>query len=258
MSQTPPSPHHVLAVDTSSHIQSVALLAGNEVLYHLQHRIKFNHGSSLLTLLDAMLPEHGLSVKSLDLLVIGAGPGSFTGLRVGMATLKGLARAANVPLVSASSLESMAYACARTSPGVPVCAAVDARKKEVYAGVFISPDGEHLRTLSEEQTHSPDAFKAHLEGFAKDHARVILVERQLERYKSLEPDAWSHEKILRPGFSHAPVDGVAMAMLGRQRFMTEGASDLATLEPNYIRPSDAEISAAKKAAASERSHPDPA
>lgn len=249
MSQAISPPHHVLAVDTSSHIQSVALLAGDEVLYHLQHRIKFNHGSSLLTLLDTMLPEHGLSVKELDLLVIGAGPGSFTGLRVGMATLKGLARAASVPLVSASSLESMALAVARTSPGTPVCAAVDARKKEVYAGVFVSPDGDNLEILSDEQTHSPDAFKAHIEGIAGQHERVILVERQLERYKSLKPDAWSHEKILRPGFAHAPIDGVAMAMLGRAKFVTDGACDLATLEPNYIRPSDAEIQAAKKAAA---------
>lgn len=247
MSNASTTPHHVLAVDTSSHIQAVALLRGDEVIYHLQHRIKFNHGSSLLTLLDTVLPEHDLTIGDLDLMVIGAGPGSFTGLRVGMATLKGLARAASIPLVSASSLQAMALQTARTMPGVPVCAAVDARKKEVYAGVYVSADGEDLEVLSEEQTHSPEGFKTHLEAFADTHEQVVLIERQLTRYKPLK--AWSHDRITRPGFSHAAVNGVALALLGRSRFLSEGAADFGTLEPNYIRPSDAEIQADKKAAA---------
>lgn len=242
---TSSSAARVFAVDTSSHTQVIALLEGDTVLHHTQHRIAFNHGSSLLRLFDTLLNEHELTPQQLDLLVIGAGPGSFTGLRVGMAMLKGIARAAQVPIVRASTLASMAHVAAQFAPTTPVCSAIDARKKEVYTRVSQRDAQGQEVILTPEQTFAPDALRAHLHELAEAHGQLILVERQLSRYPALRDlDA----RIIRPGLMHEAPHGVAMAHIGREIFARQGGASLTTLEPNYIRASDAEVQRAKREA----------
>jgi tRNA threonylcarbamoyladenosine biosynthesis protein TsaB len=237
------SPGRVLAVDTSTRVQALALLDDERLLERRERRIRYNHGSSLLAAIDSILDAHSLSASDLDLIACGLGPGSFTGLRVGLACAKALGRAAAVPVVGVSSLRALAYGPLRACPGAPICAALDARRSEVYAGVWqLRADGvvEQLP----ERAIAPELLRDELLALADETgAPVRVVGDGLGRYRELlshDTDGRLLGLIERSG---APAPD-AVARLGRARFLDQGGgADPTTLEPNYIRPSDAEMSA---------------
>lgn len=235
-----------LAIDTSTYTQIVCLMQHETVRAHLQHEPPGNHGSQLLHTIHTLLEEHDLTVQELDLIVAGVGPGSFTGLRVGLAAMKGLALATNCPIVGVSTLEAIAYPIAMSRPGEVITAAVDARKKEVYAGFYVWNEASNgLERVIEEQALAPTA----LIDLMKTHKARVLAGFKTSKYKPLRGSV-QDDHITLPDHFTIP-GGVALARLGKQKFAATPQSELATLEPNYIRPSDAEISLQKRLAASE-------
>jgi len=195
----------VLGIDTSTPVASVAVVDDGRVLAeHHQH----TRGSDLLVMIDA------LGVRAFDAVAVGAGPGSFTGLRIGMATAKGIAFAAGCPLWAVSSLAALARgelfadgAEVPRGPG-PVCAVLDARRGELYAGRF-DRQGDALVALGDERVLPP----AELDAFAAG-ARCI-------------GDLWDR----RP----SGVDVARLALAGsRADVLVAGA-------PAYIRKAEAEI-----------------
>ena len=238
------APRYTLAVDTSTHTQVIALLDRDQVLTHIQARVKLNHGSSLLEELDRLLAERGLKIRDIDLFVIGLGPGSFTGLRVGLAALKGLARACDTPIVGVSTLQTIAHDAARSAPGRPVCVAVDARKKEVYAGFYVASEDGVVERSGDEEAMSPEVLAERLGALVTPDNPATLLSLQATKYAPLR-------ELALPGLAHlsdptTSIDGVALATLGRARFLEHGADELSKLEPHYVRPSDAEISLARR------------
>lgn len=234
-----------LALDTSTRAQVVALLDDQRLLAHRQHRIAYNHGSTMLRVLEELLADHELRLADCDLLVAGLGPGSFTGLRVGLACAKGLARAASIPLVGVSSLASVAHAAACAAPGRPICAAADARRREIYAGVYLAEEGGVTRAIVEDRAWAPADLAAELGRIAQESGAVTLLGRGLEKFPQVHEHQDPRVVVRAPALSTP--DGVALALLGRQRLGAHGADDLIRLEPNYVRPSDAEIQAARRA-----------
>lgn len=227
-----------LAVDTATRTQVVALLDGDAVLEHRQRLVRYNHGSSLLGTLQEVLGAQRLGVSDCDLLVVGLGPGSFTGLRVGMATVKALGRAASVPVVGVSTLHAIAHPAAIAHPGAPIFAAIDAHRGQIYAGVFqADADGVSQTIVAERAWSEGELLKAFSE-----HEGAQFLGQSLAKYPALL-DAVT----LAPAWASVP-HGAALAELGRAQFETQGAADLASLEPNYIRKSDAEINLEKRQA----------
>ncbi len=150
----------ILAVDTATLTASVAVLVDGVIVASAQTRAS-THSESLLPLVDEMLTRAGVAIGELDAIACGAGPGSFTGLRIGLATAKGLAFALGKPLVLASSLAALA---ARVNDeGVTVLAVLDARKREVYAGLYQIVEGLP-RALSPEVVLAPGKVIDHLAG----------------------------------------------------------------------------------------------
>ncbi|MFH0900482.1 MAG: tRNA (adenosine(37)-N6)-threonylcarbamoyltransferase complex dimerization subunit type 1 TsaB, partial [Pseudomonadota bacterium] len=127
----------LLALDTSTLLASVAVTRGDETLSECESRVS-THSERLLPLIDDAIAKAGVSLEQIDALVCGAGPGSFTGLRIGYATAKGLCFALGKPLATVSSLQAVAArACALAGGKTTlVLAILDARKKEVYAGIY--------------------------------------------------------------------------------------------------------------------------
>lgn len=145
----------VLAVETATSWQSVALLDDDSVLAREDQEATGAHGTLLLPTITRLLAKSGLTLKQLDGLVCSIGPGSFTGLRVGTATLLGLRAASDLPLVLVPTLEAMAWSFRGTSG--PICPVLPSRKDEIYWAVFRwGPDG--LERLVSEHVGSPQAL----------------------------------------------------------------------------------------------------
>jgi tRNA threonylcarbamoyladenosine biosynthesis protein TsaB len=129
----------VLGIETSSARGSVALVDGSVSVFSLEHERANAHGESILPLIEEALAQAGWNRSQLDRIAVGSGPGSFTGLRVGIAIAQGLAEGLGVPLVGVPSLYAMALAVPAEHPGCR-CVLVDARKGELFAAAY-DPDG---------------------------------------------------------------------------------------------------------------------
>lgn len=178
-----------------------------------------------------VLVAAGLGVEAVEAVAVSIGPGSFTGLRIGLAFAKGLALAGRIPLVAVSTLEALATV-APVPPGTRICAALDARRGECWAAFF-------RRTASGLERLGPDAAIA---------ADVLV--RQLEPATVVVGDApGAHPALFGGRAELLPFDrfhphGAAVARLGRQRLVRGERDDVGCLEPVYVRPPDAQVSGA--------------
>ncbi len=226
----------ILAVDSSSMTGSVALCHGETLIAESILNVRCTHSEKLLGQIDLLLTEAGWQLQDLDLLVAITGPGSFTGLRIGIATIKGLAQALDKPVVGVSSLQMLAMNLP-LSP-VPICVFMDARKKEVYSQLFEWTSKGPI-PLADAQVLAPDRLLQQLKG------AVALVGDGVPLYKPLIGEILADKALLPIAAAHQPRVSQA-AWLGWQAY---GAGDLTTaadLLPIYIRPSDAELSKKNK------------
>lgn len=136
---------NLLAIDTSTDYLSLAVLRDGVTAGRFHKRSEMRHSSMLLPMIDKMLGKAGIKIKEIDCFCISIGPGSFTGLRIGCATVKGMAYALKKPIVAVPTLDVIA-ANAVSSRGI-ICPVLDARKGKVYACLYKS-DGGHLKRLS--------------------------------------------------------------------------------------------------------------
>jgi len=226
-----PTYRRVLALETSTLVGGLALLDGDEVCARRGARMAGAHSKRLLAMLDGVLDDEGLRVEDLDLLVASLGPGSFTGLRIGLATLKGLAFASGVPVVGVSSLEVLAAAAAaRDGLIAPV---LDARKAEVYGALYRSP-GDPGCPLLPETVLAPGAWSRRVADAAGD-APVLWLGSGVALYgPELLGPCPPGSRLLGPEFA-APAPAL-LALRGRLRDRALGPAALAALQPNYLRP----------------------
>ena len=131
---------NILAVDTAGKTAAVAVLRDDVLLYEAQCNNGLTHSETLLPMIDTALKAAGLTVDDLDVLGVTNGPGSFTGLRIGVATAKGLAWPGDKDCAPCSTLESMAWPLAHMAGSLIVCA-MDARRNQVYNALFLAQDG---------------------------------------------------------------------------------------------------------------------
>ena len=130
----------VLSIDSSSKVATAALLEDNTLLGEVTLNNKKEHSTILMTLVENLLDNCNLDINSVDGFVVSKGPGSFTGLRIGMATIKGLSFGATKPYVSISSLDALAYSIAPFD-GI-ICPVMDALRNNVYTALYKSCDGK--------------------------------------------------------------------------------------------------------------------
>jgi tRNA threonylcarbamoyladenosine biosynthesis protein TsaB len=225
-------PLKVLAVDTSSVSGSLALLEDQNVLAEWTLKSALTHNRRLLKTIDFLLSEAGWTLDSLDGFAIASGPGSFTGLRIGMTTMKVLAWTNGKLYAAIPSLDALAHPFAFSA--YPVCAIMDARKKEVYCAVY-RPDGKGKITRESpyyaitaaalaEKISEPTIFCGDGWYPFKNQLKKKLGDL------ALEPESSMH--IIRA----ASVGEIAIA-----RFANGDSDDPKLSLPLYVRPSEAEI-----------------
>ena len=127
----------ILSIDTASSICSVAILTDSKLEKELNIGNQKTHSENLMPLIQELLQSNQLSLNQIDLIVCDKGPGSFTGIRIGIATVKALAEVHNIPVVGVSSLEALAYQVTSSSKSY-IGSLIDARNNQVYCGIFDS------------------------------------------------------------------------------------------------------------------------
>ena len=125
----------ILGISTSSNIASVALSKDAECIKELNINNNKTHSETLLPLINELLSETNIKLQDINLIACDNGPGSFTGIRIGISTVKAIAESLNIPVIAVSSLEGLAY---NIHDSECICSLIDARNNQVYCGLFDS------------------------------------------------------------------------------------------------------------------------
>lgn len=221
----------ILTVDTSSLTGSVALCAGERLIAESVLNVQSTHSENLLKQIDLLLADASWLLADLDLLAAVNGPGSFTGLRIGVATVKGLAQVLDLPVIGISSLQMLAMNLPLCP--LPICSFMDARKKEVYTQRF-RWTAEGPVASSAAQVLPPAAALQQLTG------EVALVGDGVPLYRDLI-GALLAERAFLPLMPTHQARASQAAWLAWKAHQDSHLLRAEELLPVYIRPSDAEL-----------------
>lgn len=220
----------VLGIDSATARASVGLWIDGSVRSE-QSTSSRNHAASLLPLIDAVLRAGATDISGVDLIAVSAGPGSFSGLRVGVSVAKGLALAIGVSVVAVSTLEALAATV--THHDGAVCAILDAFKGELYFGRF-QAEHEQLTRVGEDVVVTPEHAAQMV-----PPAAVVLGDG-VERYAEVFNAHLTDSVTVLPFPEYGPSGGT-VAHLGAARFERRCGVPAADLEPLYIRPPEVRV-----------------
>jgi tRNA threonylcarbamoyladenosine biosynthesis protein TsaB len=227
----------VLAIENTGMCGSVALVCPSHCIAEHSLQTTLTHSKRLLSSVNQLMVEAQLDWENIDAIAVSLGPGSFTGLRIGLSTAKGLAFASSIPLIGISSLEAMA--CQFSYVSCQICPVIDARKKEVYASLFHATQNGTLSRRTGDMVLAPDKLASEI------NEPTLLIGDGAELYGDLFREHLGPNAIIPPPHFSFPravnVGYLALPLWDKQQFL-----DPASAVPIYIRPSDAEIHANKK------------
>ena len=219
---------YILAIDTASSAAGAAIAADSAVLASFHLNVGKTHSERFLPMVDFMLKSAGLALDNISALAVTVGPGSFTGLRIGIATAKAWGQALNLPIVPVTTVEALAFAA---GSGGLVCPILDARRDEVYTALF----------RGREQLSPPEAVSPQ-----KLAERLVLLNEPvamngdaLPLYKELFAE-YLGDNFLPAEEERRVFMAAAVAVIGRERFLRGETVDYQKLEPFYLRSSEAE------------------
>lgn len=229
----------LLAVDTATRSGSLAVLRDGQVIAEISTASDETYSSRLFRQCSFLLRELHLEIQDFDFFAVNAGPGSFTGLRVGLAAVKACAEVFSKPVVAVSGLEAVAAQAVNTSHDVFIAPVLDAHRGQIYAALY-RIDGAALKAIDADQVCTTQEFLARI----SDRIRTEPV-----RFVSPSPEIlhamlseWTAERhlpwtIQKAGSALAPaIAQLAFELAGRGEF-----TDSLRLDANYVRRSDAEL-----------------
>ncbi|OGW57966.1 MAG: tRNA (adenosine(37)-N6)-threonylcarbamoyltransferase complex dimerization subunit type 1 TsaB [Nitrospirae bacterium RBG_16_43_8] len=226
----------ILAIDTSTMLGGIAIMDESLLIAESRLNVKATHSERLMTEIEHCLKQSGIKISDIDVFAVATGPGSFTGLRIGLSTVKGFYYATGKPIVSVPTLEALAWHFPYSK--YPVCTMLDARKKEVYAALF-KWEGENLIRLMSETSAKPEEFLHNSLSVTHDNKLVFAGEgAALYRDKIIE--AMGEKAIFASPEKTVP-SPANVAVLGLKKAKAGEFSEPASLTPMYIRKSEAEV-----------------
>lgn len=224
----------ILGIESSSMVASVAIVTDDILTAEYTVNYKKTHSQTLLPMIDEIAGMLELSMDTIDAIAISGGPGSFTGLRIGSATAKGLGLALNKPLIHVPTLDALAYNLYGTS-GL-VCPIMDARRNQVYTGIYQVETG--LKAVVETCAMGIEALCGVLNGY-ENAKRVIFLGDGVPVYR----DKLTQALEIPCEFAPAHVNrqrGAAVAELGMVYYKEGRMETAAAHSPRYLRKPQAE------------------
>lgn len=225
----------LLAVETSTLTGAVALFEAEAVVAESRVSVAVTHGERLMAAIDGVLRAARWQLADVEAFAVALGPGSFTGLRIGVSTIKGLAFATGKPVVGVPTLDALAW----TLPfcAYPVCPILDAKKDEVYAALYRTLEGR-LEALSVPRAVAPATLAEELR--ATTEGPIVFLGDGVVPFASVLADILGTRIRLGPAGLRLP-SAVTVAELGARALGRGEAADPAGLVPLYLRPSEAEL-----------------
>jgi tRNA threonylcarbamoyladenosine biosynthesis protein TsaB len=221
----------ILAVDTNSAAGSIALLEDRELVAELNLEAATTHSERLLAGIDSILKASGLESRDIDGYALAVGPGSFTGIRIGMGTVKGMAAAHGRPIVPVSNLEALAYKL-RLPQARLLCPLIDAKKNEIYAALY-EVRSRRMREIIPQEVYKPDLFFSRLPS-----QRVIsFLGSGAGLYRSRLRD-YIKDKARFP--HRSLYIAYEVALIGHEQLKAGKGKDSRDVTPLYLRRSQAE------------------
>ena len=214
----------ILGVDTSTPIGSVGLINGEDFVGEHSLNIVQTHSSRLIPAIDQILSWADLTVHELDACAVGVGPGSFTGVRIGVGAVKALCYAIRKPIVGVSTLAAIADNLRYTN--ALICPIIDARRNEIYGAIFHG--GERLERKSEDICVPIEAF------LDRVSEPAVFVGDGLRRYSSAIRSRFGKNVSFAAATFNVP-RGSNIARLGYERILNGESDDYFSLTPNYVR-----------------------
>jgi tRNA threonylcarbamoyladenosine biosynthesis protein TsaB len=255
----------ILGIDTATATGSVGAVEDGRVAAERCWHAVSGHAERLPSVVQGVVADAGWSMASLDAVAVSIGPGSFTGLRIGLGLAKGLAFAGRLAVIPVPTLDALA-AVADAEAGELVCSMIDARKSELYAGLYLATEDGGLESVAETLLVGVDdllsrvcraAAAEHSRGVAAGHSRGVAAghSRTLRRCRFLGDAVTSYgdqiEAALGPDalvlpFTHYHAAGGVVATLGARQLEAHGTVPLAEVEPHYVRSAYVQVHRATK------------
>ncbi len=226
----------ILGIETATMTGGVALMNEERLISEYTLNVRTTHTARLMPALDLILKDSCIDKREIDGIAISMGPGSFTGLRIGMATAKGLALGLDIPLVGIPTLDALA----RNIPfaAYQICPVLDAKKKEVYVSL-LRYEGDVLVKQTPYQVMPPADLVKQI------HEKTIFLGDALDAYGELISEELGDLAVFAPDAQRLPRAAI-VAEIGLSKLKAGEHLDIASSEPIYIRASDAEISLANR------------
>ena len=221
----------ILAVDTATTSCSVAIVDQTSLLLEFTIDREETHSKHLMDMIKEALRMSGLNFYDLDGFAVTRGPGSFTGLRIGISTIKGLAAASEKPVVGVSSLETLALQVSYSRD--LICPILDARKGEVYFSRYKFIGG-HLKKQTKERVATPDKAVDDL------NESCLFVGNGALLYKEMILESMGEFASFAPTTQNT-IRASTIAYLSMAKFENNDTDDIKKILPHYIRKSDAEL-----------------
>jgi tRNA threonylcarbamoyladenosine biosynthesis protein TsaB len=227
--------YSILAADTSSPLASLAIVRGDKILASLSGGAHLPHSKALFLNLSILLQLAGLELLEIDAFAVATGPGSFTGLRVGLAAIKGLAHTLSKPAIGISSFDALALGSGATGMILTI---IDAGREEAYCGLRqVSTDGKS-EVIGKDQVGRPAVVLPHMISGIKSFVAVgsgaLKFKHEIDAAARVREDAASEVRL-----KVCHIDTGVIIAQSAARFLIAG--NKSEIHPYYIRPSDAEI-----------------
>jgi len=219
-----------LAFDTSYRTAAVAVLRDDTILYDSVINTGLNHSETLMPEIDYALRQVRIKISDINLFACTIGPGSFTGLRIGVSTLKGLMMATGTPAAGVSTLAAVAL-----NPGITsktICSMIDAGRGQVYVSQFRYNDKNILQQISKEKAVNPTEILNSIDG------STLFVGDGVIKYTGIINNIKSTEVFIASDLQHH-IRASAVGILGRKKFAENDLLDASMLVPVYLRTADA-------------------
>lgn len=226
----------ILGLDTSTMISTCAVMEGNEIIGEYTINQNMSHSEKLVPMIKELLDNLNLRPKDIDLYGVALGPGSFTGLRIGVGTVKTLAHLFDKPIVGISTLEALAYNLPYNKTIVPM---IDARRNRVYTGIYTWQE-EELKTLKEEEAIEIEKLFEILD----DYEDIVISGDGSQVYKDvIRENLGDRIKVATAGANICRASSICD--LAKRNYERGLVGDYYKIAPEYLRPSQAERSLKK-------------